>query len=753
VKRAADLKARAMTGARNKTVAGGTIDPHFILGVALLLVAGGLAFWVEGRSQDTGSLLHALPCESRVRVQQEKARADPHGLFAAGSQDAGTYARASEGDFSFIVTQIPVKEKLKAPAVAGGMLRAAYGEGARILRVTPNQGRKVLSAGFASAADPDVSFDGQRILFSGKKLATDNWQIFEMKADGSETRQVTKDPGDCRGPTYQSKLNTLVAEKPWYQITFVSTAAGELNEFAPILSTNLYSSKLDGTFVSRLTFNPSSSFDPFLNDDGRLIFAMWQRSRLDRGEPGRIGLFELHQDGTDLVLLCADQGRRVKHMPTVTTDGWVVFVETDEVGWDGGGSLGAVSLRRRLTSYRQITRPADGLFHSPSPLPDGKILVSRRAVGETRNYGVYRLDPNTGRYDLVFDDPAYHDIQAKVLEPRVEPDGRSSSVFVATGDIDDPTSKQSFIPNNPRGKLYCLNAYISDLDRSQWLASGTIKRVRVLEGLPRHIADASSYFPEGMAIGASGAGSTRAGIPPILPRRFLGEVPIEEDGSFNVEVPADIPIEVQLLDENGMALRSCGWIWVKNNEPRGCIGCHEDQELTPENRMVDAVKKLSIPLTLPPERRRAVGFRRDIMPIIEAKCTSCHGPAHQLRLDGGMELVNHGGHAYFNRAYESLLAAFESRGESQTALGRYVHAGRARTSPLVWHLFGFNTSRSWDLRAGGISKIKPMPPEGLAALTDDERRAFVEWIDTGALWDVSAAERLQPAHKRASGGR
>jgi hypothetical protein len=739
-----------MKVARNKTTAGGSIAPHFVLGVALLFLAGGLGFWVEGRSQDTGFPYRALPRESLIRIQ-EKARADPHGLLAAGSQVADSRARARDRDFSFVVTQIPVTEEMKAPAPTGGMLRAAYGEGARILLVTPNRWRKVLSAGFASAADPDVSFDGERILFAGKRLATDNWNVFEMEADGSGVRQITKGPGDCRGPTYQSKLNTLVADNPWYQITFVSTAAGELNEFAPILSTNLYSSKLDGTFVSRLTFNPSSSFDPFLNDDGRLIFAMWQRNRLDRGLLGRVGLFELHQDGTDLMLLSADQGRRIKQMPTVTTDGWVVFVEADEVDWDGGGSLAAVSLRQRLTSYHQITRAADGLFHSPSRLPDGKVLVSRRAVGETSNYGVYQLDPNTGQYDLLFDDPKYHDIQAKILAPRPEPDGRSSSVFVATGDIDDPTSKQSFIPKNPRGKLYCLNAYISDLDRSQWLASGTIKRVRVLEGLSRRVADAGSFLPEGMVIGASGAGSTRAGISPTLSRRFLGEVPIEEDGSFNVEVPADIPIEIQLLDENGMALRSCGWIWVKNNEPRGCIGCHEDQDLTPENRMVDAVKKPSIPLTLPPERRRAVGFRRDIMHIIEAKCISCHGPGNKLRLDGGMEFVDHDGYAFFNRAYESLLAAPESWGAYRPAFGRYVHAGRARTSPLVWHLFGFNTSRPWDLRAKSSSTMKPMPPEGMFVLTDDERRAFIEWIDTGAFWEISGANERQPAHQRARG--
>jgi Tol biopolymer transport system component len=738
---------------REKTATGDRVGHRPFLGVGLLLLACGFAYWVEGSPQEGGSSPQVLRRDSRIQAH-EKLPAALQGPRLAASQAGPTHARpAGEPAFSFVVTQLPVTKKLRALAPAGGMIRAGYGEGAHLVLVISNQNLKVLTREFDSAADPDVSFDGKRILFAGKKQATDNWNIFEMEADGSGVRQVTKGLGDCRSPIYQSKLNTLVAERPWYQIAFVSTAAGELNEFAPIASSNLYSCKLDGTFVSRLTSNPSSSFDPFLNEDGRLIFAMWRPGPPERGLPGRVGLFELHQDGADLMLLCADQGRRIKHMPTVTTEGLVVFVEADEVGWDGGGTLATVSLRRRLTSYHQITRPRDGLFHSPSPLPDGKVLVSRRAAGDRGNYGVYRLDPTTGRYDLIFDDPKYHDIQARILAPRLEPDGRSTSVFVATGDIDDPTSKRSFITKNPRGKLYCLNAYISDLDRSQWLPRGTVQKVRVLEGLPRHRADANSFLPDGIVIGASAAGSTEAGIPATLPRRFLGEVPVEEDGSFNVEVPADIPIEIQLLDGNGMALRSCGWIWVKNNEPRGCIGCHEDQDLTPEDRMVDAVKKPAIPLTLPPERRRHVDFRHDVMPIVEAKCVSCHGPGKELRLDGGRELVRHGGHAYFNRAYESLLAAAGSAGEHRAPLGRYVHAGRARTSPLIWHLFGRDTSRPWDLPTGTSAQVEKMPPQGAAALTDDERRAFVEWIDTGALWEVISAEELRPAHERASGGR
>jgi hypothetical protein len=80
------------------------------------------------------------------------------------------------------------------------------------------------------------------------------------------------------------------------------------------------------------------------------------------------------------------------------------------------------------------------------------------------------------------------------------------------------------------------------------------------------------------------------------PRRLLGELDLEEDGSFNIQVPANTPIELQLIDSQGKALRSCRWLWVKNKENRGCIGCHEDGELTPENRLAKALTKPAVPL-------------------------------------------------------------------------------------------------------------------------------------------------------------
>lgn len=539
-----------------------------------------------------------------------------------------------------VFTQLPRGVPAKPPA--GGVLRASYGEGARLVLLSPDGATRVLSEGFQSAADPDVSFDGQRILFAAKKSAADNWNIYEMPADGAGGRQITGGMGNCRSPVYQSSLFVLDSDRPWYQVTFVSDAADEENEYGGSASTNLYSVKLDGTSLRRLTFNPSASLDPFQMGDGRILFASWQRHDLERGLRGRVALFGVNLDGTDFALFAAEEGLRIKHMPCVTSERMAVFVETDQAPWDGAGRLAAVSLRRNLHSHRAITAPADGLFHSPSPLPDGAVLVSRRPADGAGTHGIYRLDPATGRRELLFDDPGWHDIQAKLVAPRPEPDGRSSVV-----EEKDPT-----------GKFYCLSVYASDVR----LPAGEAKRLRVLEGLPRRVGERRQTG--------------------LLPTRLLGEINLEEDGSFNIQTPADIPIRLQVLDARGMALRSSAWIWVKNRESRGCIGCHEDGERTPENRLAQALTRPSVPLTLPPEKRRAVDFRRDVAPILAAKCATqaCHA----------------GGPGVFSK---------------------FIHPGQARTSPLVRSVLG---------------QGKPMPPGGSPPLTPDEKRTIIEWIDLGA---------------------
>ena len=617
-------------------------------------------------------------------------------------------------DSAFIVTQLPPASNQQTGTALERLESKAngffdFGDRARLVKVCQDSSIEELNRDFHSACDPSISFDASHILFAGKRAPDDNWNIYEMEIDGSNVRQITDGIGNCRSPDYQATLYTIVSPEPWYQLTFVGMENGASDEYGAGMTTNLYSCKLDGSAVRRLTFNLSDNMDPFIMSDGRLLFASRHRSALNSELPGRFSLFGINIDGADYALFHTDKGKQIKRMPCTTTKGLAVYIEADKLRWDGAGSIGSTLLRRPLHSYRQITHESEGLFHSPSPLPDGKILVSRRSQDDTGTHGVYRLDPSSGKLEKIFDSPDYHDIQAKIVHSRPEPDGRSSVV----------TEK------DPNGKLYCLDVYISDLAKPEWLSRGTVKRLRVLEGVLSAGTEMPSVFRDGQM--------------PLVQRRILGEIDIEQDGSFNIEIPANTPVELQTLDADGIALRSCRWIWAKNHEPRGCIGCHEDGELTPENVLVKALISPSVKLNLPVEQRRTVDFRRDVMPIIANKCVRCHSqtvPALRLTDDK----------ASFNRSYESLLTPGD-RPDS----GKYVHPGRARTSLLIWRIFGRNTSRPWD-DTFSRQKIPRMPPVGTDALTNDEKRTFAEWIDMGALWDgIPGPDNLQES-KQNNGG-
>lgn len=549
------------------------------------------------------------------------------------------------------------------PAVSSGHSERS----SRLVLLRPDGALRVLSAGFHSAADAEVSFDGKRILFAAKKQASDHWQIYEMRADGSGIRQITREPGDCRNPIYQSQIYIITADNPWYQISYVGYRAG-----VPAL----YSCKLDGSVLRRLTYSPFGDRDPQMLPDGRIVFASTQRDRVGPKSADREALFGVNIDGTDYAVFSGDEGAPIKRMPCVTSKRLVIFVESVKQSPDGSGWLSSVSLRRNLHSHRTLTRPEEGLFHSPSPLPHGEILVSRRPVTGSGTFGLFQVNPDSGRIVRLYDDPSRHDIQARALVPRPEPDGRASVV-----DESEPTAR-----------FYCLSSYITDLKNRDWLPPGSIKRLRVIESVAREPA------------AAQGDGFFEPSVPAAAPpQRILGEINVEDDGSFNIQVPANTPIQFQALDADGAALRTCKWVWGKNKEVRGCIGCHEDGELTPPNILAKAVTRPSVPLTLPPERRRTVSFERDIFLLLSKRCANpaCHGGAATPRL------------------------------EERDHIANLVVPGCSRLSPLAWNLFGKVTARPWD-RIDSARKVRQMPPRGSPPLTDDEKRTILEWIDLGA---------------------
>jgi len=658
-----------------------------------------------------------------------------------------------------VVTQTDTSAGLRSVIAFG----SPHAEGApndhapsRIVRIDPDGTLTVLTRGLHGACDPAVSFDAKRILFAGKQHAGDRWAIYEVRADGSGLRKVIETGGDCRQPIYLSSLYTIVSAKPWHTLLFVKTEPGRMDESGQGPVTNLYGCRLDGSGLQQLTFNLSGDSDPFQMDDGRVIYAARQRLDPTRRDAARVTLLGINLDGTDCALFTDDGPPAVRRMPCATQR-YVVFVEPDPSVPDGGGRLEAVTVRRPLHSYQPVTTPDQGLFHSPSPLPDGRILVSRRgaarrgAAGDDTSgtntspgntYGVVCLDIETGQFEPVFDDPRYHDIQAVALVPRTEPDGRSSVVS----------------RDDPHGKLYCLSVYTNDLPIGS-LEKGQARRLRVIEGLPVTAETqtndprmARNTVPVQAEAGRSTAPAGPANAPRPVPRRILGDIPLAADGSFHVTIPAGVPIELQVLDADGLALRTCGWIWAMNHEPRGCIGCHEDPELTPENFTAEAILKPAVPLTLPPSRRRSVTFVDDVLPILVRRCSACHVDHPKLALPLATADARTAGTTDERGITGADAAAVYTRllEGADTGSGRYVHPGRARTSPLIWRLLGRDTRRPWDIaddpttaaRSANVpppgSPVASMPPAGATPLTNDEKQTLIEWIDLGAAWDTPA---------------
>jgi hypothetical protein len=71
----------------------------------------------------------------------------------------------------------------------------------------------------------------------------------------------------------------------------------------------------------------------------------------------------------------------------------------------------------------------------------------------------------------------------------------------------------------------------------------------------------------------------------------LGETDVLADGSFLLDLPADRAIRLETVDADGRTLAAMSsTFWVRPNETRGCIGCHEAAETAPENRRPLAVR-------------------------------------------------------------------------------------------------------------------------------------------------------------------
>jgi hypothetical protein len=66
-----------------------------------------------------------------------------------------------------------------------------------------------------------------------------------------------------------------------------------------------------------------------------------------------------------------------------------------------------------------------------------------------------------------------------------------------------------------------------------------------------------------------------------------------------VQVPADTPLRIELLDGAGRTVRAeRDWFWMRPSEQRICVGCHVGPERAPENKTPEALLHSTVPAKL-----------------------------------------------------------------------------------------------------------------------------------------------------------
>jgi len=449
---------------------------------------------------------------------------------------------------------------LAAPAIAADLLvverpveagltwnlMARCVSGSRLVQLGADESSVVLTPDFDGACDPSVSFDGQEILFAGRKLDTDLWQVWKMDLTTGDAIRITNHPGHAFAPIWVGSIFHLNDETPTRRIAYLATTPTYRR--VPVLHT----ANLDGSNALRISYGNRADLAPDVLPNGRLVYPAEATNR--RGFP----LMSLAIDGTDLTAFADphDKPRRQDRV-RVGRDGRVYFVESTP-SRPPGGELAYVELRRPLRSRTRLSTTDHGLFLDPAPMSDGTLLASHLAQ-DADSYKLVRVDPESGRVTgEVHNRKGFHALDAQEIAARPIVPGRSTVV-------DD--SKET-------GVFFCLSSHITDRPSLAHLRDGRVSRLRVIEAM-----------------------GERKRYPSDPLESVMGHAPVESDGSFHIEVPARIPLRFQLLDdEDRVIAEQHTWTWVMPREWRGCIGCHEDREMVAPNILADAVIKPAIPI-------------------------------------------------------------------------------------------------------------------------------------------------------------
>lgn len=417
-----------------------------------------------------------------------------------------------------------------------------------------------------------------------------------------------------------------------------------LNERGNNAALNLHVMNADGTNIKQLSFNMSHDFYPLVLQDGRILYSRWDTM----GGNDKINLYVMNPDGTEnhlvygwhshqlmvdetqqnidfikpqqlpngdiVILLASNDGQVYQKQPiTINIDEFIDNLQPVHDGSVQGEAQASVFSPEIYDFNLSANISTSGKLHYLYPLPDNseRFLLSWDACRVFINdelKGCGQLTPEELAQEGVSSAPPWYELWlynakentqqlvSKTSEGKMITEAivmqASSLPLEYIADKTFSTGLDAELANEQTASIHIRSVY--DLD-GQDISEGVSKGIAQLSDPSlTPAADLPARFlrlvrgvpmPPDEVRNVQNTDFGRSSNQ--LMREILGYTPIQPDGSVKVNVPANVPFALSVLDASGQRIggRHRQWITLKAGENLECHGCHERNSQLPHGRL------------------------------------------------------------------------------------------------------------------------------------------------------------------------
>ncbi len=547
-----------------------------------------------------------------------------------------------------------------------------YGDGARLCRLNLRTGQLqvILEDATGGIRDPQMHYDGQKILFSYRKGGTHPFHLYEINIDGTGLKQLTDGPDDDIEPTYC----------PDGSIVFCSSRCRRFVNCWYTRVATLYRCEADGSQIRLLSSNNDHDNTPWVLPDGRILYMRWEY--VDRSQVHFHHLWTMNPDGTGQMVYYGNMHGGIAMLDAKPIPGTNKVVASFSPGHGRSEHLGPVTIVRPVSGPddRELARTVAkaSIWKDPYALTEDCILVASPK-------GIHVMN-GQGQEELIFRLPD-SEKHVQCHEPRPLRSRPRERVIPPRTDLAQPT-----------GRMILEDIYQGR--NMVGVERGSIKKLLLLEQAPKPV-----NFSGGMQPLTIGGTFTLA--------RIVGTVPVEPDGSANANVPALKSLFLVALDENDRPIkRMHSFMTFQPGEITSCVGCHEQRVRPPHETKTDLAALRRRPSRVEPiaDVPSVLDFPRDIQPILDKHCVECH---NSDRYEGKVDLCG-------DKTARYSISYWAMQRGGLVVDGR--NEPRGNRDPFS---YGSAASRLMKLIDGSHHDVK---------VTENERKTVRLWIETSATY-------------------